>query len=100
MQPDIIHTLRSREIRAIFQRNHIQRAYLCGSFARGEETASSDIDIIFEKPQGVVFSLFNIGDLKSSLEEKLGREVDLVSESAIHPRFRQSLERDKIPVLQ
>jgi predicted nucleotidyltransferase len=57
------------------------------------------VDLIFEKPAGGKFSLFNIGDMKSSLEEKLGREVDLVSESAIRPRYKASLEKDKITVM-
>jgi predicted nucleotidyltransferase len=99
MKNDILHTLRTTEIREIFTRNNVQRVYLVGSFARGEETSDSDIDLVFEKPHGVIFSLFNIGDIKSSLEIKLGREVDLVSSSAIHPKFRTNLERDKILVI-
>ncbi len=99
MQNDILTTLRTTEIREIFKRNNVQRVYLVGSFARGENTDKSDIDLIFEKPTGVVFSLFNIGDMKSSLEASLGREVDLVAESSIHPKFRANLEHDKILVI-
>jgi predicted nucleotidyltransferase len=36
-------------IQQIFRDNHISRAYLVGSFARGEATESSDIDILYEK---------------------------------------------------
>jgi predicted nucleotidyltransferase len=70
MSPNaILDRLKSPEIRPIFTRNHIRRIYLTGSFARGDATSTSDIDIIYEKEVGMPFTLFNIGDLKSSLEE-------------------------------
>lgn len=65
----VIRKLRSPAIRSIFVRNHVRHAYLTGSFARNEAKESSDLDIIYEKEAGAPFTLFNIGDLKSSLEE-------------------------------
>lgn len=86
-QNSILDILRSEDIQAIFRKNHVNRAFLVGSFARGEETASSDVDIIFEKPENEVFTLFNLGGMKYYLEEKLNRKVDLISSSKIHPLF-------------
>jgi predicted nucleotidyltransferase len=65
----IIKKLLSPEIRSVFMRNHVRHAYLTGSFARGDAKETSDLDIIYEKEVGASFTLFNIGDLKSSLEE-------------------------------
>ena len=82
-------------MRGVFERNHIAHVYITGSFARWEETPESDIDIIYEKKPGVVFTLFNIGDIKSTLEEKLGRDVDLISVKSIRPEIRENILRDK-----
>lgn len=51
MKSSILTLLKTAEIRDIFQRNHVQRVYLVGSFARGEETIDSDIDLVFKKPE-------------------------------------------------
>lgn len=91
----VIEKLKSPEIRSVFTRNHVRHAYLTGSFARGEAKETSDLDIIYEKEAGAPFTLFNIGDMKSSLEEAFGREVDLISESAIRKEIRESILRDK-----
>jgi len=57
-----------------------------GSFARNEQTNSSDIDIIvsFSKPLGWAFF-----DLQELLETELGRKVDLVSIKALKEQLRE-----------
>jgi hypothetical protein len=57
-----------------------------GSMARGEASASSDIDLLvrFAKPK----SLLSIVRLERNLSEMLGRKVDLLTESAISPYLK------------
>ena len=57
-----------------------------GSFARNEQTNSSDIDIIvsFSKPLGWAFF-----DLQELLETELGRKVDLVSIKALKEQLSE-----------
>ena len=59
-----------------------KRIGLFGSVARNEETATSDIDILFllKKPIG----LFTLSDLQFELEQKLHKKVDLVSENRLN----------------
>lgn len=59
-----------------------------GSYAMGNYSASSDIDILvsFKKPLG--WSFF---DLKEFLEEKLGHKVDLVPKNALKQQLRSSI---------
>ncbi len=75
----------------------VQSLSIFGSFARGEEKKSSDIDLLvtFNKPIG----LFAFLKLKDHLEGILGRRVDLVTEQALHPRLRNQILKDKINVL-
>ena len=54
---------------------------LFGSYARGEETDQSDIDLLIEKEANI--SLFVLGGMKAYLEEKLNKKVDIVTTSAL-----------------
>lgn len=64
-----------------------------GSFARGEERPDSDIDILvdFGSSRITLFDLVEIGD---SLEEKLKRNVDIVTRRALHPFLKPYVEQD------
>jgi uncharacterized protein len=69
---------------------HIKQIGLFGSFIRGEQTESSDIDLLVEFEKGHS-DLFNYMRLRSYLEELLGRKVDLVSKNAVKPRLRENI---------
>jgi predicted nucleotidyltransferase len=63
-----------------------------GSAARGENTAESDIDIVYEfKSQ---YNLFDLGGLQVELEEALGKEVDLIEINCIHPLLKDHILSD------
>ena len=71
---------------------HPIRIGIFGSTARGENTESSDIDILYQLKEAV--GLFNLVRMKDSLEEKLNKKVDLVSEKYIHPKLKLSIMKD------
>jgi uncharacterized protein len=77
---------------------YVKKVYVFGSFARGELTPDSDIDILVElKPRDQRLRLgFKWFGLWDELEEILGRKVDLVSESALSPYVRPHVERDLV----
>lgn len=65
---------------------------LFGSFARGEEKSSSDIDILvnFKHP----ISLFDHAGIELELEEKTGKKVDLVTERGLSKYVRPFIMKD------
>jgi predicted nucleotidyltransferase len=65
-----------------------------GSVSRGENTENSDIDILYQLKDAV--GLFNVVRMKDSLEEKLNKKVDLVSEKYIHPKLKSDIMNDVI----
>lgn len=80
-------------------RPYASRISVFGSYARGEMTASSDIDILIAlKPANArpALGLFGFIALEQNLAKKLGRRVDLVTEESINPRRRKSIQQDKV----
>jgi predicted nucleotidyltransferase len=57
-----------------------------GSVGRGEQSASSDLDLLVDMAEGR--SLFDLIALASDLEESLGIDVDVVTEASLSPYIR------------
>lgn len=79
----------------------ILRAWLFGSYSRGEETSKSDIDILvdYDESNGIV-SLFKMGGMLMDLCDLTGIQVDLVERKGLKEFARQSVERDKILIYE
>lgn len=74
-----------------------RKAALFGSYARGEETPESDIDIIVDMPSGS--SLFDVGGLQYELQEVLGKKVDLSQYVALKPIIKPYVMKDLVPLM-
>ena len=88
-------SLASKDIFDILEQNRerlrsfgVRQLGLFGSFARGENTESSDLDFLVEF-ETKSFDTY-IG-LKQFLEELFGRRVDLVLPNTIKPRLRNRI---------
>ncbi|HOG57256.1 MAG TPA: nucleotidyltransferase family protein [Bacteroidales bacterium] len=69
-----------------------------GSFARGESTGKSDIDILVKFK--VAPSLLTLIKLENELSDLLGIKVDLITTGAIkNKRVRKSIKKDLISIL-
>ncbi|MDD2921101.1 MAG: nucleotidyltransferase family protein [Anaerolineales bacterium] len=78
---------------------YAKRISVFGSYARGEATALSDIDLLIAlKPVEArpSLGLFEFIALEQALAKKLGCDVDLVTEEDINPRRRKNIEKDKV----
>ena len=84
----------TQAIAEYFKTQPVLKAWLFGSYARGEERPDSDVDIMVvldrSKPVGLKFF-----GMWGDLEQLLGRQVDLVTEKALMPFARESANRDK-----
>lgn len=78
-----------------FKTQPVLKAWLFGSYARGEEREDSDVDILFVPDMSQHFSLFTLGGMYMDLKDLLGREVDLVPEGSLLPFARETAELDK-----
>jgi len=60
-----------------------------GSFVRGEEKDTSDLDILVELERPV--GLIKFVGLQNYLSDELGENVDLVTKSALKPRIKKNI---------
>lgn len=83
-----------------FKTQPVLKAWLFGSYSRGEQTADSDVDILLVPDKTQHFSLFTLGGMYEDLKELLGCEVDLITDGGLLPFARESADRDKILIYE
>ena len=91
----------SRIVAPILKQYGVSRAYLFGSYARGEALPESDIDLRIDG--GQIRSMFGLGGLYSDLTDALHKPVDLVTTEALNhhvnaertERFKKHIEEDE-----
>ncbi len=69
-------------------RFHVSSIGYFGSYATGQQTADSDLDLLVEFSQPVGWEFFT---LERFLEQSLGLRVDLVTRSALKDRIKNSI---------
>lgn len=77
---------------------YVKMVAVFGSFARGEETQNSDVDLLIKlkspdqrPPLGLKWFT-----LEEQLSQQAGRPVELVSEDGLSPHIRPFIEQDKV----
>jgi hypothetical protein len=90
----------TKQISEYFKTQPVLKAWLFGSFARGEDTSESDVDILFVPDMSQKFSLFTLGGMYMDLKEMLGREIDLIPEDSLLPFARETANRDKVLIYE
>jgi hypothetical protein len=82
------------KVRDYFKTQPVLKAWVFGSYARGEETPDSDIDILvaldYSQPIGLKFF-----GMYEDLKTLLGRNVDLVTDASLASFARESVDKDK-----
>lgn len=90
--PTDISTAASR----VLAQYDVSEACLFGSFARGEQTPNSDIDLRLVCGNAMTFG--TLYELSHELERELGRKVEIVTNPPEHmrPAFRKSIKQEEI----
>lgn len=90
----------SAAVSRVLPRCDVHEAYLFGSFARGEQTTDSDIDLRLICGETMTFGM--LYELSLELEELLGRKVDIVTNppERMRPAFRKSIEQDEVRIYE
>lgn len=75
---------------------HVRELGLFGSYVRGSQTDTSDLDILVEFEEPV--TLLELVGLENELTERLGVDVDLVTKGSLKPRIRARVADDVVYV--
>lgn len=73
---------------------NISRAWIFGSFVRGEDDSKSDLDLMIEFSDNQTVTLFDLAEIKHELEILIHREVDVVMIESVTPVFLQTIKND------
>ncbi len=73
-------------------RDYFKRIKLFGSYLHGSQRHGSDIDLLveFAKPLG----FFKLGEIGESLENKIGKKVDLVTPDSLSKYFKKEVAKE------
>ena len=89
-------------IRAYFATQPVLKAWLFGSYARGEQTPDSDVDIlvVFDQENGKKVSLLRHIGIALGLEDLLGKKVDMITEGTLLPFAKETADKDKVLIYE
>ena len=83
-------------INKIAVKHGVRSIRVFGSFARGEETVASDIDLLVElEPKR---SLLDMISMKYEIEDLIGRKVDVVTAKGISPYLVEQITKEAVPL--
>lgn len=72
----------------------VDKIFLFGSRARGDNTSESDID--FRVDKGAVTGAFTLCRLYSELSEALHTKIDLLTTGSLDESFLQGIKKDEV----
>ena len=77
----MVYTLEelSKIISPIAKKYEIPAVYVFGSYARGDATDDSDVDVLIQRKGSKIVTMFDMGGLYNDLDEELGKSLDLVT---------------------
>lgn len=97
-----------KRIVPVAKKYNLRAVYVFGSYARNEATDQSDIDILIDRTDAKVKSLFEMGALYNDLCESIGKEVDLLTTHALFqdsdnertPWFTETVMKERVPIYE
>ena len=88
------------KLNTFFPAYPIEKAWVFGSYARGEETRKSDIDILVRFDKDATITLIDYARIMNNLSDLLHKKVDLVQEGTLYKFAQESVEQDKVLVYE
>ncbi len=95
---------KTKEMISVIQRclkdQPVEKAWLFGSYSRGEELSDSDVDILVKYDENASITLFTISRIMLMLKKELNRQVDLVEDDCLLPFAAETANKDKLLIYE
>lgn len=92
-----IGTLRG-SLANVFMQFGLNKVFVFGSYARGEETPNSDLDLLIVTDKR--FDLEEYGRLEETLEEVTGKKVDIVFYEYVNPYMKDEILKEAVSIYE
>ena len=76
----------------------IERVFLFGSYARGDATATSDLD--FRIDNGNATDYFTLGQMYCDLEDVFQKKLDLLTTGSLDQKFLDRIAKEEILIYE
>ena len=86
-------------VKEYFKGKPVLKAYLFGSYARNQADKNSDVDILVDLDYSKHIGLGFV-KMQEDLQEKLHKNIDLVSANAISVHLQPFIEKDKMLIYE
>lgn len=70
------------ELRTVLRKNGVKKAFVFGSYARGDATSKSDLDLLVELADGKTY--LDLGGLQYELKERFSIQADIATKLNRH----------------
>ncbi len=88
-------------VAAYFRDKPVKQVWLFGSYARGEATEESDVDLLLRYDDSwKTVSFFELLKMNEDLKGLLQKDVQFTEEGRIHPPFQKSIQDDLLPIYE
>ena len=78
----------------------VNKVWLFGSHATGEDTENSDIDLLVQYSDGFRPGLLGISKIVIQLEELTKKNIDWVEEGTLYPKIEDNISTTKIIIFE
>ena len=87
-----------KRIEPVAARYGVERVILFGSYARGEATSASDIDLRIDS--GAIRGYFKLAGFHRELEETLDMSVDVLTTGALDEKFLGRIKEEEVVIYE
>ena len=89
-----------QQIETILKERNVKKATIFGSFARGDATENSDLDLIVEPFEK---NYFELAAIKNDLEENLNRKINLITYNVLNysenKDIKKKIDKEKVNII-
>lgn len=87
------------KVAPIAKKYQVERVYLFGSYARGDATEQSDVDLRIDK--GKMKGLFKFAGFFSEVENMIGKnKIDIVTTNSLDEEFLNNISKDEVIIYE